>query len=106
MEFGLEADGRAGCVRGDDDDGGDGYWSSRQWCLRRGTVLWSTLKRQRSGYVSSFFHSFLLTSVDTIEPPYSRIPYSHVSRISCDSPFVTTLAKICMSAKTLTEILK
>lgn len=37
MEFGLQADGRAGWVRGDDGDGG--YWSSRRWCLRRGTVL-------------------------------------------------------------------
>lgn len=29
MEFGLEADDRADCVRDDDDDGDDG-WSSRR----------------------------------------------------------------------------
>ena len=31
MEFGLEADGRAGCVRDDDgDDDDDDDWSSRR----------------------------------------------------------------------------
>lgn len=30
MEFGLEADGRAGYVRDDDDDGDDDGWSSRR----------------------------------------------------------------------------
>lgn len=54
MEFGLEADGRAGCVRGDDGGDDGGCWSSRRWCLRRGTVLRSALKCQQSGYISSF----------------------------------------------------
>ena len=80
MEFGLEADDRADCVRSDDGgDGGGDCWSSRRQCLRRGTVLRSALKRQRSRYVSNSFHSFLLTSVDTIEAPYLRIPYSRIS---------------------------
>lgn len=30
MEFGLEADGRAGCVRDDDGDDDDDGWSSRR----------------------------------------------------------------------------
>lgn len=59
MEFGLEADGRAGCARGDDGGSDGGCWCSRRWCLRRGTVLRS-LKRQRSEYVSSFFTPFSL----------------------------------------------
>lgn len=46
MEFDLEADGLAGCVRGDDDGDDDGgCWSSRRWCLRCGTVLRPALKR-------------------------------------------------------------
>lgn len=86
MEFGLEADGRTGCARGDDGDS-DGGWGSRRWCLRRGTVLRSALKRQRSGYVSTFFFTpFSLRQL--IESPYSRIPHS---RISCNSPLISTL---------------
>lgn len=101
MEFGLEADNRAGCVRGDDGgDDGDGCWSSHRWGLRRDTVLRSVLKCQRSGYVSSFFHSFLLTSVDTVEAPYSRI-----SHISCGSPLISTLADRKFAYSQRTEIL-
>lgn len=69
MEFGLEADGRAGWARGDDGGSDGGCWSSRRWCLRRGTVLRLALKRQRSGYVSSFFFSLLSSYVSL----YDRI---------------------------------
>lgn len=68
MEFGLGADNRAGCVRGDD---GGGCWSSRRWCLRRGTGLRSALKRNDRDTSAVFFTSFSLRQL--IEAPHIRV---------------------------------